>query len=90
MKPSNEESFTLAFLSKPDCWPNWPYCPLKKRKETFGGLPKTGVVRSDQPTTVYVNANLWHLPKGKEEWEKLEHKTYGTLSELAADGWVVD
>ena len=79
------------FIQEPDMWPNWPYCPMKKRDEKehypsrFGLLVETG--EAFWQSTVYLDRNLYS-PQGK--LSEAEKKVYASIDEMLADGWSVD
>ena len=79
------------FIESPNKWPRWPFCPMRKRdeKEHFsfriGLLVETG--EPNWKSTIYLDVNMYNQDMNLKEAEK---KTYSSVDEMQADGWIVD
>lgn len=88
-----EREATLKMAQNPNTWP-YPVLPVKKRKEN--DFPDTGIISIGDlyPIKIYVDVNLFMLPKTKEEWKKIENNpnnlTFNTVEEMLEAGWIVD
>lgn len=77
----------LQMIENPDNWPAWPYLPMKRYVEGKG--LQTRLLWLGRPNTLF-EANLFHLPKTKEEFLLLPHQEYSSPEEILQEGWVVD
>lgn len=78
----------LKMIKTPDEWPAWPYLPIKRR-DPNGGWPDCRLLWIGAPNRV-VEANLFALPKTKEEFLALPYTQYDSPEAIVADGWIVD
>lgn len=78
------------FIQNPSIWPQWPFCPMRKRDEKEHFPFRIGVIAEtsepDWKSTVYLDVNLYHKP----ELRKAEKKVYSSIDEMLVDGWQVD
>lgn len=86
----------LRFFGNPHLWPQHPFLPVIRRKETHGE-PQCGLLydakgvlgKCGYSATVFL-VNLFDLPSNQAELLAKPKCVYDTPEELAADGWVVD
>ena len=76
----------LEFMSNPTEWPCFPILPIKNLgRRQASGFPELGFILADE-TPIQV-----HKPTLFGETEEAgAQKTYQSLDELVADGWIVD
>ena len=78
------------FIQKPSIWPQWPFCPMRKRDNKEHFPFRIGVlIETSEPnwrSTIYLDFNLYHKPGLKEA----EKKIYSSVDEMFADGWQGD
>ena len=82
-----QERDDLAMLNDQNSWPHWPFMPMKRRRAE-GGFPEMGVLVATLPLSFYKDmnlfaANLAEVVTGSEGQEV-------TITEILAEGWVVD
>ncbi len=85
-----ERDRSLAFLSSPNDWLNWPICPVKKNKPG-GGMPELGIVFSDPDAirfTVYVVPMYEYMKNGLSG--DTPRSDYDSAEAAVDDGWRVD
>lgn len=71
----------LGMMRRADLWPRWPYLYVKRRHD---GLLQTGIL-------LELGSSLEARPTVHDSLRPQDHVwEYGSLEELAADGWRVD
>jgi hypothetical protein len=82
----------LNMMQSPDCWPRWPYLPVKKYDRSSGCLI-TGVLISctlerDEEIQPIIYAHYIHGAWAFDPKQILVR--YNDFADLLNDGWVVD
>jgi len=82
----DQETRDAMFLKRPDDWPNWPLCPMKRHgKQTGpGDWPESAVAMETDTGFTLLLTNLFDI---KADAPRLE---YGSAEAVVADGWRVD
>lgn len=75
-------------IENPLNWPRYPFLPVKRYRKP-GELADCRVIWVGARTRL-VEANLFALPKTKEDFLALPYTEYANIEAVLADGWVVD
>jgi hypothetical protein len=86
----------VAMFRTPNLWPCWPYLPVRRPLPDNTGQ-QLGVLydacgacgQYGYSATVFL-ANLYFLPRARDELFALPKCVYDTAEEMAEAGWTVD
>jgi len=86
---TTRQSDDVKFLNRPNVWPCWPLCPVKRYEPANDGFPVCGIVIEKVP--IVYETNMFALSgMTSVEIEALKKHKYDSMEELVADGWLVD
>ena len=76
----------LQMIQSPLDWPSYPFLPIKRY---HNHNIETAVLWTGSLLKATA-ANIWDLPKTKEEFIALPGITYQSVESMLADKWIVD
>ena len=74
-----------AMIQNPDDWPRWPILPMKRRRH---GGSEMGIILAGHSTMIY-HCNMFD-PRLKTDHASIKKTNYATVTDLLADGWMID
>lgn len=77
----------VEFIKAEEKWPNWPYLPMKRRRD--GEEPEFGSIISGSLFSIR-KGYFRTLPKTLPELLALPTWEYGSIEAMLADGWLID